>query len=168
MHSQPVHALDLLELPNTCPTLGDPQGTVITLEDQDADLPWYGGLGVRSAACGFQTRAFPIVAARPIDLGRRVARATQGLPRPIVLAGHGIGALLALRFARWGDVAAAGVIAAAPPAVISQDLGFDGLVEQARSGNPGIPTLVLHASHPSPVAEQEVSSFLQRLSGVAA
>lgn len=159
MHTQ-VHAL---ELRRECPPLSEPQGTVVTLEDRHTDLGWYDRLAACIAASGFQTRGFAVAAERPVDLGRRVARATRGLARPLVVVGHGTGALLALRFARWGDVAVSGVIAAAPPEA-GHDRTLQPLVEQVRSGNPGIPTLMLHARELGLVrSEDEVIEFLRRI-----
>jgi hypothetical protein len=123
-----------------------PRGTVIVLTGPDEQATQYEELGRAIADLGFHGRGFDLAEARPLDLGRRVTRATAGLTRPVVLIGRGIGALLALRFAHWGDVPASGVVAAAPSASTGDDHSLTGLVDQAWTGHGGMPGLVLHAA----------------------
>jgi hypothetical protein len=124
----------------------DSRGTVVVLAGPDEEVTRYDELGRSIAELGFHGRGFHTGGARPLDLGRRVRHATQGLARPVVLIGRGIAALLALRFAHWGDVPASGVVVAAPSTTIGDDHLLAGLVEQAWTGHGRMPGLVLHAA----------------------
>jgi hypothetical protein len=124
----------------------DSRGTVVVLAEPDEEVTRYDELGRGIAELGFHGRGFHAGDARPLDLGRRVRHATGGLARPVVLIGRGIAALLALRFAHWGDVPAAGVVAVAPPTTIGDDHLLAGLIEQAWTGHGRMPGLVLHAA----------------------
>jgi hypothetical protein len=120
-----------------------PRGTVVVLASEG--VGWYEELARRIGLLGFRCRGFHTTGTRPLDLGRRVARVTRGLQRPLVLVGSGAGALLALRFAHWGDAPASGVVAASPPGK-SDDRVLDDVVDQAWTGHGRMPVLLLHAA----------------------